>query len=268
MGLDTLRSLGLLGHGLRMLIESFPYDYLYGCIGADIIFAKGLAKLHEHSHSWEVGWSVLQEASSPAQEAFAYGYLSHLAADTVAHNHFIPECLVRTYPAKTFRHIYWEIRFDAFVRRELWDLAKEIAGLPLAEDDDLMEKVVKRTLFSFRTDKRIFHSLIMINRMHQWQRMLQNHSGKSVWKLHGRDFTRYRNLSSRVNLDFLVHLDRAACLRQDPIGKQALHSAKWLKKTLRALQKKGELEPGVYQRILLSFQPDKDGFPSPLLTKS
>ena len=37
-----------------------------------------------------------------------------------------------------------------------------------------MERVVKRTLFSFKTDKRIFHSLLVLNRMDQWQKMLKS----------------------------------------------------------------------------------------------
>jgi len=259
LGIDALRHVSLLDHSLRMLLESFPYDYLYGCIGADIIFAKGLARIHDHSHSWHVGFSVLEEAGSPAQESFAYGYLSHLAADTIAHNHFIPVCVVRTYPAKTLRHAYWEMRFDTLAKRELWMLAREIASLPQHEEDDqLLERVVKRTLFSFKTDKRIFSSLLMLNRMEQWHRMLDNLSDKSIWTLSDRDAARYRGLSLGSALDFLTHLERAACLKLDPTGKDALISAKWIRKNLRALDRRGKLEPNLYIQALKALQPEKD----------
>ena len=265
IGLEALRSLALLEHSLRMLLQSYPYDFLYGCIGADIIFAKGLARLHEHSHNWTVGWAVLDEASSPAQEAFSYGYLSHLAADTVAHNRFIPECVVRTYPAKSFRHLYWEVRFDAFAKKDLWDLAQEIARFPQSEDDELIERVVKRTLFSFKTDKKIFNSIIVLNRMRQWQTMLQNHSWKSVWKLNEKDVAHYRRLAFEANLDFLVHQKGAACLNMDPIGKEALLSAKWVRRSLRTLKRKGQLDPALYHEVLRVMRPDliSTGFPPP-----
>ncbi len=259
IGIEALRHLEVVEHSLRMLLQGFPYDYLYGCIGADIIFAKGLARIHEHSHNWLVGFSILEEASTPSQEAFAYGYLSHLAADAIAHNHFIPECMVRSYPVKTIRHVYWEVRFDTFARKELWSLAREIAGMPQHEEDDLLlEKVVKRTLFSFKTDKRIFSSLLVLNRMEQWQRMVENLSEKSPWKLSQEDARRYRELSLKSTLDFLRRPETAACLQMDPTGKDALTSAKWIRKNLRELQKKGRLEPDLYRRAIETLQPKSD----------
>jgi hypothetical protein len=259
LGIEALRQTSLLGHSLRMVLEAFPYDYLYGCIGADIIFAKGLARIHDHSHNWLVGFSVLEEANSPAQEAFAYGYLSHLAADTVAHNYFVPECYVRTYPTKTLRHTYWEVRFDRLEKRNLWGLAREIVRLPQHdEDDELLEKVVKRTLFSFKTDKKIFSSLLVLNRVEQWQKMLDNMSEKSLWTLSEQDAARYRALSLRNTLDFLVYLERAACLKLDPTGKDALLSAKWIRRNLRVLDRRGKLEPGFLAQALKALQPDED----------
>ncbi len=256
LGIEILRNTGLLGHSLRMVLESFPYDYLYGCIGADIIFAKGLARIHEHSHNWLVGFSILEEAGAPAQESFAYGYLSHLAADTVAHNYFIPECYVRTYPAKTLRHVYWEVRFDRLEKRELWTLAREIARLQQhGEDDELLERVVKRTLFSFKTDKKIFSSLLVLNRMEQWQKMLDTMSEKSIWTLTNRDAARYRELSFKSALDLLLHLERAACLKMDPTGKDALLSAKWIRRNLRVLDKRGKLDPDFLAQALKAVQP-------------
>jgi len=242
-----------------MVLQSFPYDYLYGCIAADIIFAKGLAKLHEHSHNWSVAFGVLEEASTPQQEAFAYGYLCHLAADVVAHNFFIPESVVRAYSAKTFRHLYWEVRFDALAKRELWDLSREIARLPQHdEDDQLLEHVVKRTLFSFRTDKRIFHSLLVLNRMEQWQRMLNLHSRRSQWQLSKTDVTRYRDFSLQTTLDFLVRQQSATCVQMDPIGKHALFTAKWIRKNLKMLDRRGRLDPDLYLQVLRSLQPTPD----------
>ena len=259
VGLEALRQLHLFAHSLRMVLLTFPYDFLYGCIAADIIFAKGLAKLHEHSHSWPVAFGVLEEASSPQQEAFSYGYLCHLAADVVAHNVFIPESVVKAYPSKTFRHLYWEVRFDALAKPELWDLSREIARLPQHEEDDqLLELVVKRTLFSFKTDKRIFHSLLVLNRMEQWQRMLSLHSKKSQWQISQADANRYHELSLKATLDFLVRGKQASCVRMDPIGKNALFTARWIRKILKTLHRNGRLEPDLYLQVLRSVQTPPD----------
>ncbi len=260
LGIEALRHTSILGHSLRMVLEAFPYDYLYGCIGADIIFAKGLAKIHDHSHNWLVGFSVLEEADSPAQESFAYGYLSHLAADTIAHNYFVPECYVRSYPTKTLRHAYWEVRFDRLEKRNLWGLAREIVRLPQHDEDDaLLERVVKRTLFSFKTDKRIFSSLLVLNRMEQWQKMLDSMSEKSIWTLSEHEAATYRALSFHNTLDLLLHLERAACLKMDPTGKDALMSAKWIRRNLRVLDRRGKLEPGFLAQALKALRPEEEG---------
>jgi len=165
--------------------------------------------------------------------------------------------VVKSYAAKTFRHIYWEVRFDARAKRSLWDLSREIASLPQHdEDDELLERVVKRTLFSFKTDKRIFHSLLILNRMDQWQKMLHNLSEKSPWKLADEDVDKYKNLSYQTTFDFLTHLQKAECIKSDPIGSNALLSARWIRKNLRMLNRKGKLEPNLYRQALRSLEPE------------
>jgi len=255
IGLEALKNVNLLGHGLQILLQAYPFDYLYGCIGVDIIFAKGLAKDHEHSHNWDIGFAVLEEAASPAQEAFAYGYLSHLAADAIAHNYFIPECTIKNFKSKTFRHVYWEMRFDSLIKKELWGLARQIVSMPQhAEDDRLLEKVVKRTLFSFKTDRRIFSGLVQLNHLSQWQRMMTSLSERSPLRLPEHDTSRYLDLSIKNSFNLLFHYKKASCLDMDPTGKQSLRSAKGLRKNLRRLGRRGILSPVVYAHLLDSLQ--------------
>lgn len=250
LGVEILKNAFLLEKGLRVLLLQFPYSYLYGCIAADIIFAKSLAKLHEHSHCWRVGLDILKGASSACQQAFAYGYLSHLAADIVAHNYFVPERIIESYPARTLRHLYWEVRFDTCIRREFWSLAVEVASSSDPEHDELLERMVRRTLFSFKTDKKIFNSLLVLNRAAQWQRMLVSLSEKSVWHLSAGQVERYRILSLEASLDFLTRQGGGWSVRQDPTGRAALSTAKKARRLLRNLSKHGRLTPGVYAQTL------------------
>ena len=71
-------------------LRAFPYDFLYGSIAADTSIAKKYAAVGRHSHSWAVGFDILDRARDDALKAFSYGYLAHLAADVVAHNAFVP----------------------------------------------------------------------------------------------------------------------------------------------------------------------------------
>jgi hypothetical protein len=95
--------------------------------------------------------------------------------------------------------------------------------------------------------------------MEQWQKMLDNMSEKSVWTLSERDAAKYRALSFRNALDFLLHVERAACLRMDPTGKDALLSAKWIRRNLRVLDRRGKLEPGFLAQALKALQPEEAG---------
>ncbi|MBI5683067.1 MAG: zinc dependent phospholipase C family protein, partial [Deltaproteobacteria bacterium] len=113
IGRDILDSLRLLAPHIRELLSKFPHDFLYGNISADIVVAKNLTEELKHCHNWKVGLKVLKKASNPSQKAFAYGYLSHLAADTIAHNYYIPERLLISFSSRILRHTYWELRFDA-----------------------------------------------------------------------------------------------------------------------------------------------------------
>ena len=55
-GSMLLERLPLLPEELQLLLARFPYEYLYGCIGADIIQAKKFTRsLYTHCHHWQTG---------------------------------------------------------------------------------------------------------------------------------------------------------------------------------------------------------------------
>ena len=78
--------------------------FLYGSVAADISFAKKYAPEGRHCHDWKVGEEILAAAESDAMRAVAYGYLAHLAADTVAHNLFVPRRLLLTSATQGIGH--------------------------------------------------------------------------------------------------------------------------------------------------------------------
>jgi hypothetical protein len=78
---------------IARIIQLFPYEYIYGSLAADFFVGKGQKKKDGHSHNWETGFRLLEEASDDREAAYAYGFLSHLAADVVAHNYFVPNLI-------------------------------------------------------------------------------------------------------------------------------------------------------------------------------
>jgi len=59
-----------------------------------------------HCHHWHVGEEILAAADSPELSAVGYGYLAQLAADTVAHNLFVPRQLLITSTTQALGHTY------------------------------------------------------------------------------------------------------------------------------------------------------------------
>ena len=84
LGESVLGNLALLPPAIADLLRSYPFDFLYGNIAADSSIAKSYAPLGRHCHYWHVGQEIHDLAESDAMRAFGLGYLSHLAADTVA----------------------------------------------------------------------------------------------------------------------------------------------------------------------------------------
>lgn len=250
LGSKVLDNLFLLSPIVRDIVGKFPFDYLYGCINADIVIGKNLVHELQHCHNWRIGFKVLKRAKNDPQRAFAYGYLSHLAADTIAHNYFIPLKMVTTFSTRTLRHIYWEMRFDAMANKKVWRLVEQIAKEVDRENDLILKEVLKDTPLPFRTNKTIFNSLILIQRMDRWHRMIDALSSRSRWVLHEDEREGFFLISLGAILDLFHDWERATCLSNDPTGKTKIARAKILRKKLRSMKKRdmpwrGALEEAV-----------------------
>lgn len=239
VGLSVLSMSGAVFEPVRLIIERFPQDFLYGNISADIVVGKNLVEELKHCHNWRFGFKLLRGAESDCQRAFAYGYLSHLAADTVAHNHYIPEMMVRSFSARTLRHIYWEMRFDSLAEKKTWLLAERAAKEAHPEDDKLLDSIIEDAPFSFRTNKTIFSGILTLHRIERWRRMLRILSSSSRWRLNEDDRVRFLKSSVEAALSLLNLQARAACFKKDPTGRQALNAAKALRKTIKSSKRRG-----------------------------
>jgi hypothetical protein len=227
---------------LQRLLRTHRLEYLYGCVGADITQAKKYTRAQQaHCHSWPVGWALVERARNEAQRAFAYGYLTHLAGDVYSHNHFVPTQLIVSFRARTLRHIYWEARFDAQQRAEHRAIIRELRQHRFPECDALVEDVVGRTLFSFRTDRRIFRGFIAVHDLAQWHRIMQRLSANSRYGLSRDIVHRYNTACHGSIVDLLQRGKRATCQRADPTGTEAITLAKGLRRSLKALARRGRV---------------------------
>jgi hypothetical protein len=161
-----------------VLLREERSAYLYGNIAADIINFKGWGGHYNHCHRWTIVDAMREKARTNAEEAFILGYLSHLAADTIAHNHYVPYHLARYARSKGLGHLYWEMYADRFVRASRWKIIGELkSDRSLDALDELVNEAVPRKAFSMRTNKLVFNHVLLISERDHWRRGVERIHG-------------------------------------------------------------------------------------------
>ncbi|GFO60456.1 hypothetical protein GMST_27810 [Geomonas silvestris] len=241
LGMQVLSHLEALEPSVAAVIGSHPYDFLYGTIAADITIGKKFTHYLQHCHRWGIGHKVLDKAGDQSQIACAYGYLSHLAADCIAHNYFVPFKVMRSFSSLTLKHAYWEMRFENYVDKEIWETGKKVSREHFSKNDQLLRRVLSDTIFSFTTNKRIFNSILLVSRMEKWQSLLQTLSDSSRYVLEESDREEYMQLAQEAVFDFLNNGIQSRYFHADPTGEKALAVAEAVRKNLRLLYRSGKL---------------------------
>ena len=224
------------------ILRKYPYDYLYGCISADIFIGKGSRRRDDHCHNWSIAMKMLEIADSPWHFSFAYGYLSHLCADIIAHNFYVPNQLYLTTSTKKFGHIYWEYRSDVHIEKKYWKLAKKIISRQNFHNDEFMKEIFKSKIVPFHTKKRLYTQSIKLGDLERWQDMVSLISRNSRWDI-PKNYIRYlQKLSLNLILDFLNHPGNSVCLNYDPVGSDNIKTAKKKRYAIKKAHKKRPTE--------------------------
>lgn len=231
LGEALLKSAHLLLPGaLGALLRAYPYDFLYGSIAADTSFAKRYARVGQHCHDWQVATEILERARDDALRAFGYGYLAHLAADVVAHNHFVPHQLAITSSSAGAGHAYWESRFETHTGEAWSRRAREVILLDHARSDDHLDRILSPTIFSTPTNRRIFRGMVSVTDSGAWQRVMALMEQRSRWPLRDTAVRAHLDRSFEYIVDFLVRRDLSTPRAFDPSGEAPLRAAKQLRK--------------------------------------
>jgi hypothetical protein len=229
LGESVLASLGQLPAAIADLLRAYPFDFLYGNIAADSSIAKHYAPLGRHCHYWHVGQEIHDLAATDGLRAFGLGYLCHLAADTVAHNYFVPRQLMITSSTAAVGHSYWETRIETHLGDAYAKSAKDVILLNHNEADAHLDRIIAPTIFSVRTNRRLFRGMVHLTESSSWQRATQVAREYSRWPLGDEDVERHLGLSYDYMVAFLAGSDSPA-LQLDPSGERPLKIAKELRR--------------------------------------
>src|ERR1700704_1244982 len=238
LGEAIMRSLALLPSGVAEPLAAFPYDFLYGSIAADTSIAKKYAAAGRHCHSWNVGFEIHNNAESAPLRGFGLGYLAHLAADSVAHNYFVPHQLTITSSTAALGHSYWESRFDTHIGERFSRTAKQLILRDHSHSDEHLDRILSPTIFSTSTNRRIFRGMVYVADTESWQRIFHLVEEKSRWDLSEQEGETYRRRAFDYIGDLLPRLDLAEPYKLDPAGTIPLREAKKVRRA--ALRRGGE----------------------------
>lgn len=253
----VLGALYLIPPAIRGLLERFPLDFLYGSIAADISFAKKYVPEGRHCHNWSIGEEILEAADTERLRAVGYGYLSHLAADTIAHNVFVPRQLLLTSTTKALGHAYWEHRMDLHVGDEFLRHARKlVVENDHSDADELLDDVLSRTIFSFKANRKIFRGMIRLTGDERWRRVFEQVVANSRFDLPNALVDRYFELAFEQVVDYLNARADSGAAQLDPIGELNLKLAKKVRR--RALSDHTVDQPKVLAEMADAFFPFPD----------
>ncbi len=225
LGETVLANLPQLPARVADLLRAFPYDFLYGNIAADTSMAKKYAPVGRHCHSWHVGQQIHDSAETDNLRAFGLGYLAHLAADTVAHNFFVPRQLVVTSTTIALGHSYWESRFETHLGDQFARTAMEVIRFDHGSADAHLDRILAPTIFSVRTSRRLFRGMVGITETQSWQRAFRLMAEASRWDLSETAVEEHMAVAFQLVMEILSDGDGAAH-RLDPSGEASLMLAK------------------------------------------
>lgn len=224
LGGTVLQNLGLLPAGIAALLARNAMAYLYGNIAADIVFAKRLSRVKQFCHHWPTAFGVLRSAPTECSQAFAYGYLSHLAADTVAHGKFVPKLIQFSGTRINTGHLYWELRADALQDASTWQQLRSILTSDHNEHHHVLSQHLSNTLLSYNTNRFLFNRLNALSLNRSFRRSMSALDRWSRWTLPPSILSGYQTESVDRIVSVLTEGDHSAVIREDPNGTLALRN--------------------------------------------
>lgn len=228
----VLANLDLLPSGVAALLSQFPQAFLYGSLSADFFVGKGTRVKPGHSHNWASGSKLLAAADTPQLRSYALGYLTHLAADVVAHNFYVPNVLARAPSASNFWHVYVEMQADSRLTGG-HTLRARISRPTQRRADKALVAALEKNRVSFMLRKRLFRGSMSVAKLRTWNRSLR--LAQRVFPLpDDRDYLNTMfDMALRATLDILRDPEGSSLRDIDPIGSAHLAEVKSLGRIAR-----------------------------------
>lgn len=190
------------------LLKRYKGDFLYGNLSADIILGKRFQRLEKNSHSWGVAWEVFKAAKTYPQKAFAYGYLTHLSADTVVHN------LEKT--KLPFKHSLLEVKSDSLIDKKYKSMVKELNKSVHKRHDIFLERLLDSGVLSFKTNKKLFNGILFLSKAHHYKPVCRFIDKRFSRKIPVMDIYNFQQESLGRMFELLQNGEKSKVLKKNP----------------------------------------------------
>lgn len=258
---DVLGSLPLLPAAVAAILARYRKSFLFGNIAADVVVAKRLSKVKQVCHHWATGYAMLDDAATERDGAFALGYLSHLAADTVAHGKFLPRQMILTRTTMAFGHLYWELRADATIGSHYWAELRAMLQEVFAEHERVLSTRLTDTFLPFSINWRLFYRMNDFVSRQTLRRAMDGWHRMSRWQLSDQLMREYRAECMERILDVLGRGRQSRVCHEDPNGNAALACTRVQRRQLRQMARSGLVSPHILYEASVVHAPQTSSFP-------
>jgi hypothetical protein len=157
----------------------------------------------------------LRQARTSEETAYAYGYLSHLAADVIAHNYLVPNMLAFSAGQGKLSHTYVEMQADLRVE---WPQSARLFRIPYKLEDNLLRLAVAQRKVPFLMKKHLFRQSVWLVEKKSYRRSLGivRQVRPNVWK--DEFILKSIDLARDLVINLLRDPLRSPALECDPIG--------------------------------------------------
>jgi hypothetical protein len=225
IGCTILDELSYILPPVARVIQLFPLEYLYGSLSADFFVGKGQKRKDGHSHNWDTGFRFFEGAGDERETAYAYGFLSHLAADVVAHNYYVPNLIHSVSRWKRMGHLYVEAKADHFVAPVYTRIARDLLTREELGCDELLRSAVRTSRNGLKTRKHLFTQGVKLSDFLNGSQPTGLVRKGTRYQISPKYLNFMINLAYRLVRDFLTHTGSSPCLSYDPIGSRNLRLA-------------------------------------------
>lgn len=236
MGLDVIGLLSSIAPQMAEFLMTNQRQFLLGTLDPDRMLAKNLAQYSDHSHNWDNTFDFLRKAQNDQEKARIYGYLCHLAADTVAHQFYVPVNLLLSWNNTGAGHTFFEARFDQRLRAR--GNGHDFSSLCKDVDDgvNLPTSLLKPTVLNGPINLKMTALSFRVQRARAFIKAMGFIDRSSRIELTDAHVDEVLSLAIGAQLSVMVGTESAPVAKMDPRGIDAIENAKKLVKVIRTVK--------------------------------